>query len=60
MSLVAKILTPSHVSLDLRDRTQWTVSVRGPSGEWEHRLTPRHAEILFVLADNPAGRSAPE
>ncbi len=51
---------PAHVELDLRDRSQWTVSVRGPSGEWEHRLTPRHAEILFVLADNPAGRSAPE
>ncbi len=29
-----------------------------PSGTWEHRLTPRHAEILYVLAHSPEGRSA--
>ncbi len=53
-------IAAAQVVLDLRDRTQWTVRMRSDSGGWEHRLTPRHAEILFLLADNPSGRTAPE
>ena len=29
-----------------------------PAGHWTHRLSPRHAELLFLLAVNPNGRSA--
>jgi hypothetical protein len=50
----------TRVTLDLRDRRQWTVTVSGPSGRWQHRLSPRHAEILFLLACRPVGRSARE
>lgn len=45
------------VTLDLRDHP--VLRVHGDAG-WEHRLTPRHAEILLLLARHPAGRSAPE
>ena len=48
------------VVLDLRARRHWALTVHGASGVWEHTLSPRHAEILFLLASNPAGRSAPE
>jgi hypothetical protein len=58
--LAGESAPPTHVVLDLRDRTRLTVSVRGASGEWEHRLTPRHAEILFLLANSPSGRTATE
>ncbi|GAB2749712.1 GAF domain-containing protein [Salinifilum aidingensis] len=44
--------------LDLRRTSGCTLTVSGPSGTWEHRLTPRHAEILYVLARTPEGRSA--
>jgi hypothetical protein len=32
----------------------------GQFGSWRHDISPRHAEILLVLAMFPAGRSAPE
>lgn len=35
-----------------------TVTVRSESGCWEHRLRPRHAELLCVLAAHPLGRTA--
>jgi hypothetical protein len=50
----------TRVTLDLRARHRWTVTVAGPSGRWGHRLSPRHAEILLLLACHPAGRSARE
>ena len=50
----------THVVLDLRDRGEWTVNVSGASGQWEHKLSPRHAEILLLLASNPAGYRAPD
>ncbi|NKQ51261.1 GAF domain-containing protein [Amycolatopsis sp. K13G38] len=50
----------TRVVLDLRERTQWTLNVSGASGQWEHKLSPRHAEILFLLASNRAGYRAPE
>lgn len=45
------------VTLDLREHP--VLRVHGDAG-WEHRLTPRHAEILRVLAERPQGRSAPQ
>ncbi|MGW7488325.1 GAF domain-containing protein [Streptomyces sp. NPDC054786] len=51
---------PSRVLLDLSGRNGSTVTVSGPAGSWSHELTPRHAELLFVLAAHPQGRSAAE
>ncbi|MFG2826203.1 GAF domain-containing protein [Streptomyces sp. NPDC048434] len=51
---------PSRVVLDLSGRNGSTVTVSGPAGSWSHELTPRHAELLFVLAAHPQGRSAAE
>jgi len=34
------------------------VRVTGPSGDWSHGLTLRHAEILLALLVHPEGRSA--
>jgi hypothetical protein len=49
---------PVEVVLDLRRAGQAWLRVAGSGGGWRQRLTPRHAEVLFVLACHPAGRSA--
>ncbi|MEV4432319.1 GAF domain-containing protein [Streptomyces sp. NPDC049555] len=51
---------PGRVVLDLRLARCWTVTVSGPSGRWSHELSPRHAELLYLLARHPAGRTAAE
>jgi hypothetical protein len=51
---------PGRVLLDVSGRDGATVTVTGPAGSWSHELTPRHAELLFVLAAHPEGRSAAE
>jgi hypothetical protein len=48
----------THVVLDVSRPQHWTLTVGGASGTWEHALTRRHAEILFVLACDRAGRTA--
>ena len=48
--------TPSTVTLDLSGSSP-VVSVAGPSGQWSHRLTPRHAELLLLLAVHRHGRT---
>lgn len=48
----------TRVVLDVSRPEQWTLTVGGAFGTWEHALTRRHAEILFVLACHPAGRTA--
>ncbi|WP_422399126.1 GAF domain-containing protein [Streptomyces netropsis] len=52
--------TPGRVVLDLRRPRSWTVTVSGESGQWSQELSPRHAELLYVLARHPAGRTAAE
>lgn len=47
---------PSTVTLDLT-RPSPRMVVAGPSGEWAHRLTPRHAELLLLLAVHRGGRT---
>ncbi|WP_159943227.1 MULTISPECIES: GAF domain-containing protein [unclassified Nocardiopsis] len=47
---------PSTVTLDLT-RPVPAMAVSGPSGEWAHRLTPRHAELLLLLAVHREGRT---
>ncbi|WP_436844989.1 GAF domain-containing protein [Streptomyces roseoverticillatus] len=53
-------LVPSRVVLDVRGPRRWTVTVAGAAGEWSQELSPRHAELLYVLARHPGGRSAAE
>ncbi|MBR8742394.1 GAF domain-containing protein [Nocardiopsis sp. MG754419] len=47
----------SSVTLDLSRPGTSSVTVAGPSGEWVHNLTPRHTELLLLLAVHRAGRS---
>jgi hypothetical protein len=50
----------SQVTLDLRSASAPALEMVGQFGSWRHDISPRHAEILFVLATSRAGRSAPE
>ena len=47
-----------RVLLDVSGPRRWTVTVSGAAGSWPQELTPRHAELLFVLAVHPSGRTA--
>ncbi|WP_229924674.1 GAF domain-containing protein [Streptomyces sulfonofaciens] len=48
----------TRVVLDLRGPRCWCVTVSGGAGEWTHELSPRHAELLYLLAAHRGGRSA--
>ncbi|MFH9424446.1 GAF domain-containing protein [Streptomyces sp. NPDC017529] len=48
----------SRVLLDLGSRNRPAVTLTCAAGSWTHELSPRHAEVLFVLARRPEGRSA--
>ncbi|MFI9819419.1 GAF domain-containing protein [Streptomyces sp. NPDC052013] len=48
----------SRIVLDLRGPRRWTVEVSGGAGSWTRELSPRHAELLYLLAVHRAGRSA--
>ncbi|MFE7779353.1 GAF domain-containing protein [Streptomyces sp. NPDC057445] len=50
----------NRVVLDLSRPRRWTVAVSGAAGSWTQELSPRHAELLYVLAKYPQGRSAAE
>ncbi|GGT50026.1 hypothetical protein GCM10010271_62880 [Streptomyces kurssanovii] len=47
-----------RVVLDLSRPRRPCVTVTGASGSWSHELSPRHAELLYVLARYRDGRSA--
>lgn len=49
-----------RVVLDLSRPRAWSATVYGAAGSWTQELSPRHAELLFLLADSPRGRSAAE
>ncbi|WP_318200667.1 GAF domain-containing protein [Streptomyces sp. SCL15-4] len=49
---------PARIVLDLAGRDRRTVTVTGSAGSWSRELSPRHAELLFLLAEHPAGRGA--
>ncbi|MFF0554387.1 GAF domain-containing protein [Streptomyces sp. NPDC004311] len=48
----------TRVVLDLSRTGSWSAAVYGPSGSWAQELSPRHAELLFLLAETPRGCSA--
>ncbi|MFF8810976.1 helix-turn-helix domain-containing protein [Streptomyces pactum] len=49
---------PGRLVLDVSGARSWSVRVSGPAGSWTQELSPRHTELLLVLALHPAGRSA--
>lgn len=48
----------TSVVVDVRRPRACTLTVTGPSGVWSHPLSPRHAELLYLLARHRQGRSA--
>ncbi|UXX96000.1 GAF domain-containing protein [Streptomyces sp. AD2-2] len=48
----------ARIVLDLALPRRWSVTVSGSAGSWTHELSPRHAELLYLLALHRAGRSA--
>ena len=48
----------TRIVLDLAQPRRWSVTVSGSAGSWSHELSPRHAELLCLLALNRTGRSA--
>ncbi|MFJ7591862.1 GAF domain-containing protein [Streptomyces sp. NPDC097617] len=50
----------SRIVLDLSRARCWSATVYGASGSWSQELSPRHAELLFLLAQSPRGHSAAE
>ncbi|MFI7383878.1 GAF domain-containing protein [Streptomyces sp. NPDC049813] len=48
----------TRLVLDVSRPRRWSVEVAGPAGSWSHELSPRHAELLYLLARHPAGCSA--
>ncbi|MFF9125104.1 GAF domain-containing protein [Streptomyces sp. NPDC014889] len=48
----------ARIVLDLARPRRWSVTVLGDEGSWTHELSPRHAELLYLLAAQRSGRSA--
>ncbi|RZU23916.1 GAF domain-containing protein [Streptomyces sp. BK239] len=48
----------TRIVLDVSRAGRWSVTVSGPEGVWSRELTPRHAELLYLLAVHRGGRSA--
>ncbi|MFG3658479.1 GAF domain-containing protein [Streptomyces sp. NPDC047706] len=48
----------TRIVLDLGQPRRWTVTVSGSAGSWTHEPSPRHAELLFLLAEHRGGRTA--
>ncbi|MEW2293877.1 GAF domain-containing protein [Streptomyces sp. NPDC006743] len=50
----------AHIVLDLSRPHRWSLAVSGDAGTWTRELSPRHAELLCLLAVHRAGRGAAE
>lgn len=50
----------TSAELDLRDPRFPVLAVSSAAGNWRHRLSPRHAELLVILATARSGRTASE
>ncbi|URN17435.1 MULTISPECIES: GAF domain-containing protein [Streptomyces] len=48
----------TRLVLDVSRPREWTVRVSGAVGCWTRELSPRHAELLYVLAVRRDGRTA--
>ncbi len=54
----AELTEGSRIRLDLRRPERPELAVDGAAGTWSHALSPRHAELLLLLATHREGRSA--
>ncbi|MDO0925126.1 GAF domain-containing protein [Streptomyces sp. TG1A-8] len=50
--------TATRILLDLARPGGGAVTVSGTAGSWSRELSPRHAELLYLLAAHRCGRSA--
>ncbi|CAM5728194.1 GAF domain-containing protein OS=Streptomyces tendae OX=1932 GN=GUR47_31445 PE=4 SV=1 [Streptomyces tendae] len=48
----------TRIVLDLGQPRRWSVRVLGGAEDWARELSPRHAELLYLLAVHRGGRSA--
>lgn len=48
----------ARIVLDLARPRRWSVTVSSDAGSWCQELSPRHAELLYLLAVRPGGGSA--
>nr|WP_222109739.1 GAF domain-containing protein [Streptomyces cupreus] len=48
----------TRIVLDLSQPRRWSMTVTGGAGTWTHELSPRHAELLCLLALYRGGLSA--
>ncbi|MFD9885963.1 GAF domain-containing protein [Streptomyces alboflavus] len=48
----------TRVVVDVAGPHRWTVAVTGSADCWSHELSPRHAELLYLLAVHRSGRTA--
>ncbi|MFI2206243.1 GAF domain-containing protein [Streptomyces sp. NPDC020192] len=50
--------TAARIVLDLTRTGRSTLTVTGAAGSWSRELSPRHAELIFLLAEHRSGRGA--
>ncbi|MFJ4713925.1 GAF domain-containing protein [Streptomyces sp. NPDC088785] len=50
--------TATRILLDLSRPRRPALHVTGSAASWVHELSPRHAELLYLLARQPGGRTA--
>ncbi|MFD4629208.1 GAF domain-containing protein [Streptomyces sp. NPDC058284] len=48
----------TRLVLDVSSPRRWTLAVLGGARDWTHDLSPRHAELLYLLATCRTGRTA--
>ncbi|MGA4838898.1 GAF domain-containing protein [Streptomyces sp. G45] len=48
----------TRIVVDVSAPHRWSLAVTGTMGCWTHELSPRHAELLYLLGTHRAGRSA--
>ena len=56
----AGALPVAEIRIDVQDVHRLQLSVQSQQGYWGQRLTPRHAELLILLAVDPVGSTAAE
>lgn len=50
--------TATRIVLDLSRPVRSSVTVAAAAGSWSRELSPRHAELLYLLAEHRSGRGA--
>ncbi|MEU8969324.1 GAF domain-containing protein [Streptomyces monashensis] len=51
-------VTATRLVLDLARPWRSTLTVSGSAGSWSRELSPRHAELIYLLAEHRSGRGA--